>query len=134
MVVKNSYAKQIFWEICWITLCISVYYYYYYYCYYYYYYYYYFIIIIIIIIIIVFYVLHLVIYFCFTPGHNQWPKVLGRLCLCMFRFFLQPWTKYLRQTIVFNWNNELREKFIFHFSQIFCKYWQNFYFRRKTED
>ena len=93
-----------------------------------------FIIIIIIIIIIVFYVLHLVIYFCFTPGHNQWPKVLGRLCLCMFRFFLQPWTKYLRQTIVFNWNNELREKFIFHFSQIFCKYWQNFYFRRKTED
>ena len=45
---------------------------------------------------------------------------------------LQPWTKYLKQTLDFMWNTALRENFNFYFSAVFCLYWQNFYFVRKT--
>ena len=35
------------------------------------------------------------------------------------RIILQPWTKYLRQTLVFMWNIALQEKFNFYFSAAF---------------
>ena len=41
---------------------------------------------------------------------------------------LQPWTKYLRQTIVFIWNSVLQEKFYFYFSRVFCQkflFWED---------
>ena len=33
---------------------------------------------------------------------------------------LQPFTKYLRLTLVFIWNSSLREKFNFYFSRVLC--------------
>ena len=33
---------------------------------------------------------------------------------------LQWFTKYLRLTLIFMWNNALREKFDFYFSRVFC--------------
>ena len=45
---------------------------------------------------------------------------------------LQPRAQYLRKTLVFSWNSALREKFNFYFQGVFCKYWQNFLFWRKT--
>ena len=44
---------------------------------------------------------------------------------------VQPFTKYLRQTLM--WNTALREKFNFCFSRDFYYYWQNFYFGWMTE-
>ena len=45
---------------------------------------------------------------------------------------LQSFTKYLRQTLVFMWNNKIRESFNFHFSAVLCQYQQNFCFGRKN--
>ena len=33
---------------------------------------------------------------------------------------LQPWTKYLRQTLVFLWNSALKESFNFYLWGVFC--------------
>ena len=38
---------------------------------------------------------------------------------------LQSFTKHLGLTLVFMWNNALREKFIFCFSKVFCQYYQD---------
>ena len=49
----------------------------------------------------------------------NWEEVWGELEAkkCLQR---EPFTKYLRQTLVFKWNNALREKFKFVFSAVFC--------------
>ena len=44
-----------------------------------------------------------------------WDKLQAKNCLQR-----QPFTKNLRQTLVFMWNSALREKFNFFFSAIFC--------------
>ena len=41
---------------------------------------------------------------------------------------LQPWTKYLRETLVFMWNSAKLEKFNFYFSAVFWLYWHKFHF------
>ena len=38
--------------------------------------------------------------------------------------FLQSFTKYMRQTLVFMWNSALRKKLSFYFSGVFAKYWK----------
>ena len=45
---------------------------------------------------------------------------------------VQPRTKYLRKSLVFMWNSALPEKLNFFFKGVFCYYWQNFLFGRKT--
>ena len=49
----------------------------------------------------------------------NWEEVWGELEAknCLQR---EPFTKYLRQTLDFKWNNALREKFKFVFSAVFC--------------
>ena len=47
--------------------------------------------------------------------------------------YLQSFTKYLRQIIVFMWNSALRENFNFCFSEDFYCYWLNFHFGKRTE-
>ena len=47
-------------------------------------------------------------------------------------FELQSWPKYMRQTLVLVWISALREKFNFNFWTVFCSYWQNFHFGKKT--
>ena len=37
-------------------------------------------------------------------------------------FRKEPFAKFLKLTIVFMWNSTLREKFKFHFSEVFCWY------------
>ena len=48
-------------------------------------------------------------------------------------FYLQIFTKYLTQTLVFMCNSALQEKFNFCFSGVFRWYWQNFHFGRRTK-
>ena len=49
-------------------------------------------------------------------------------------FQRQPFTKYLREALVFMWNSVQQEKFNFCFSGCFYWYWQNFHFGRRTEN
>ena len=49
------------------------------------------------------------------------------LCIYLFSLYVQWWTKYLRQTLVFMWNSTLRENFNFYFSAAFWWYSQNFF-------
>ena len=48
------------------------------------------------------------------------------ISLLTIMLFLQSFTKYSRQTLIFLWNRELRKKFkLFFFFEIFCLYWQD---------
>ena len=45
---------------------------------------------------------------------------------------LQPWTKYLRKTLVFMWNSALWGNINFYFSAVFCQFQQNICFWGET--
>ena len=46
---------------------------------------------------------------------------------------LQPWTRYMRQCLVFVCNSAIRENFNFYFSAVFCYYQRNFSLEGRLE-
>ena len=59
-------------------------------------------------------------------------NIFSRFSFSSYIILQQSWPKYMRQTLVLVWDSALREKFKFNFSTVFCWYWQNFHFGRKT--
>ena len=66
--------------------------------------------------------------FPFSTGNVLFGKIWfkkSKLLVYAEIWYLQSFTKYSRQTLVFMWNSALREKFNFSFLRNFYYHWQN---------